>query len=129
MELSKNDANLLTREGVFIFISKKFGEIDSEIGNEILVALRRRMSERRNKDMVSLMRFLQSFSISRVDNYDEFCYSNNSAIVSKAKEIMQHLFGVHVQSSANTKTSATTIPAANISSAEFCSIATDDMTL
>jgi hypothetical protein len=43
MELSKNDANLLTREGVFIFISKKLGEIDSEIGNEILVALRRRM--------------------------------------------------------------------------------------
>jgi hypothetical protein len=41
MELSKNDANLLTREGVFIFISKKLGEIDSEIGNEILVALRR----------------------------------------------------------------------------------------
>jgi hypothetical protein len=33
MELSKNDANLLTRESVFIFISKKLDEIDSEIGN------------------------------------------------------------------------------------------------
>jgi hypothetical protein len=41
MELSKNDANLLTRKGVFIFISKKLCEIDSEIGNEMLVALRR----------------------------------------------------------------------------------------
>jgi hypothetical protein len=58
MELSKNDANLLSREGEFIFIFKKLGEIDSEIGNGSLVALRRRISERRNKDMVSLMRFL-----------------------------------------------------------------------
>jgi hypothetical protein len=38
---------------------------------------------------------------------------------------MQHLYGV--QSSANTNTSATNIPAANTSSAELCSIATDDM--
>jgi hypothetical protein len=49
-----------------------------------------------------------SDSISRVDNYDEFCYSNKSAIVSK---------------------SAPNIPVANISSAELCSIATDIMTL
>jgi hypothetical protein len=56
-----------------------------------------------------------------------FYYSNKSAIVSKAKEIMQHLCGV--QSSANTTTSATNIPAANTSSAELCSIATDYMTL
>jgi hypothetical protein len=42
VEFSKNDANLLTREVVFIFISKKLVEIDSEIGNEMLVALRRR---------------------------------------------------------------------------------------
>jgi hypothetical protein len=48
MQLSKNDANLLTREGVFIFISKKLGEIDSEIENEMLVALRRRISEQRH---------------------------------------------------------------------------------
>jgi hypothetical protein len=34
------------------------------------------------------MRFKQSCSISRVDNYDDFCYFNKSAIVSKAKEIM-----------------------------------------
>jgi hypothetical protein len=84
MELSKHDANLLTREGVLIFMFKKLGGIDSKIGNEMLVTLRRRISERRNKDMASLMRFLQSSSISRVDNYDEFCYS-------KAKETMQLL--------------------------------------
>jgi hypothetical protein len=40
---------------------------------------------------------------------------------------MQHLYGV--QSSANTNTSATNIPAANTSSAELCSIPTDDMSL
>jgi hypothetical protein len=56
-ELSKNDANLFTTEGVFIFISKELGEIDPEIGNKMLVVLRRRISERRNNDMVSLMRF------------------------------------------------------------------------
>jgi hypothetical protein len=94
LELSKNNANLLTREGVFIFISKKLGEIDSEIGNEMLVALRRRISERRNKNMVSLIRFSQSSSITFVDNYDVFCYSNKSAIVSKDKGTMHHLYGV-----------------------------------
>jgi hypothetical protein len=94
-ELSKYDANLLTREGVFFFISKKLGEIDSEIGNKMLVVLRRHISKRRKKDMVSLMRFLQSSSISQVDNYDEFCYSNKLAIVSKAKEIMLPLHSVH----------------------------------
>jgi hypothetical protein len=31
MELSKNVANLLSRKVVFIFISKKLGEIESEI--------------------------------------------------------------------------------------------------
>jgi hypothetical protein len=40
---------------------------------------------------------------------------------------MQHLYGV--QSSANTNTLATNIPTANKSSAELCSIATDDMSL
>jgi Tfp pilus assembly protein PilX len=64
---------------------------------------------------------------SRVDNYDEFCYFNKSAIASKAKEIMQHLYGV--QSSANTNRSANNIPAANTSSAELCSLATDNITL
>jgi hypothetical protein len=58
MELCKNDAKLLKREGVFI--SKKLGGIDFEIGNEMLVALRNCILERRNKDMVSLKRFLQS---------------------------------------------------------------------
>jgi hypothetical protein len=40
---------------------------------------------------------------------------------------MQHLY--NVQSSTNTNTSATNIPAANTSSAELCSITADDMSL
>jgi hypothetical protein len=128
MELSKYNTILLTREGLLIFMLKKLGEIDSEIGNEMLVALRRRISERRNKDMLSLMRFLQSSSISRVDNYDEFCYSNKSETVFKGKETIQHLY-YGVKSSANTNTSATNMPAANTSSVELCSIATDDVSL
>jgi hypothetical protein len=49
------------------------------------------------------------------------------------EQIMQHLYGVYtddsILSSANTNTSATNIPAANTSSAELFSIATDDMSL
>jgi hypothetical protein len=119
--------DLLTRKGLSIFISEKLDEIDSEIGKEMLVALRRSISKRRTKDVVSLMRFLQSSSISRVDNWNAFCYSNKSTIVCKAKETMQHLYGV--QSSATTNTWATNLPAANTSLTELCSIATDDMTL
>jgi hypothetical protein len=57
MELIKNYENLLTREGMFIFIFKKLGETVSKIENVMLVVLRRRISERRNKDMVALIRF------------------------------------------------------------------------
>jgi hypothetical protein len=110
---------LLKREGVFLFIFEKFGEIDSEIENEMLVALSCGISERTNKDMVLLMRFLHSSAISRA--------FKNSAIVYKAKETMQHLYGV--QSSTTTNTSATNIPTGNTSSEELCSFATDDMTL
>jgi hypothetical protein len=55
--------------------------------------------------------------IENVDSYDELCYSIKSAIVSKAKEIMQHLYGL--QSSANTNTSATNIPVTNTPVAYF----------
>jgi hypothetical protein len=41
MKQSKNYANLLIREGLFVFIFKKIDEIDYKIGNEMLVALRR----------------------------------------------------------------------------------------
>jgi hypothetical protein len=40
---------------------------------------------------------------------------------------MQHLYGV--QSLVNTNTSGTNIPTANTTSAELCSIATDDMSV
>jgi hypothetical protein len=70
--------------------------------------------------MVLLMWFLQSFSISRVNYYDEFCYSNKTAIVSKAKEKTQHFYGL--------QSLATNIPARNTSSAELCSVATDEFT-
>jgi hypothetical protein len=63
MKLSKYDANLLTREeDVFIFISKKFVEIDFEIENEMLVALRHRISDRCNKDMMWLMSWIWIFA-------------------------------------------------------------------
>jgi hypothetical protein len=32
--------------------------------------------------------------VGNVDNYDKFCYFNKSVIVSKAKEIIQHLYGL-----------------------------------
>jgi hypothetical protein len=57
------------------------------------------------------MRFLQSFSISRVDNYDEFYYSNKLAVFSETKVTMQHLY--RIPSSSTINTSATNIPAAN----------------
>jgi hypothetical protein len=106
---------------------KKLSEIDSEIGNEMLVALRRPPYIRRAQQRYGIAHEVFSELLYSPCNYDEFCYSNKSEIVSKTKDTMQHLFGV--QSSANTKTSATIIPAANTSSAELCSIATDDMTL
>jgi hypothetical protein len=76
MELSKIDANLLTREGVFIFISKKLGEIDPEIENEMRYI---RTAQQRYGVVYEI------FTISRVDNYKKFVITTTQQLSPKSR--------------------------------------------
>lgn len=58
--LGRKDANLLTAEGTLNFLFSKLKKQNSRFSNEIYAAVLKRISERRNKELVSLMKFLQS---------------------------------------------------------------------
>jgi hypothetical protein len=70
----------------------KTSHIRYRSSQEILVALKQRFSERRNKDIVSLMKYLQGPNISRDESYEDFSYSTKPAAILLAKNLMKRLF-------------------------------------
>jgi hypothetical protein len=91
-ELSKDEATLLTREGVFKFMFQKLRTLDTDPIQEMLVVLKQRFSERRNKDIVSLMKYFQGSNISRDESYEDFSYSTKPAAILLAKDLIKRLF-------------------------------------
>jgi hypothetical protein len=89
-ELSKEDSTVLTSEGVFKFLFKNLADQSSDLSQEMLEALRKRYDERRNKDLVSLMRYLQNPEIKQGD--DEFKYSSKSSIINYVISIIKQNF-------------------------------------
>jgi hypothetical protein len=59
-EFSKESSNLLTCEGVFKFLFDFLAKQGSELSEMMLEALRKRYNERRNKDLVSFLKYLQN---------------------------------------------------------------------
>ena len=56
-ELSKSDSNLLKADSIFMYVFKRLTGIDTKLSLELLECLKRRVNERRNKDLVSLQYF------------------------------------------------------------------------
>jgi hypothetical protein len=54
----------------------------------MLDALKQRFSERRNKDIVSLMKYLQGSNISHDESYEDFSYSTKPAAILLAKDLI-----------------------------------------
>jgi hypothetical protein len=54
----------------------------------MLVALKQRFSERRNTDIVPLMKYLQVSNISRDASYEDFSYSTKPAAILLAKDLI-----------------------------------------
>jgi hypothetical protein len=71
---------------------KKLREQNTDLSNELLDALKKRFVERRNKKLVSLMRFLQNPTFPRAEKNDEISYSSKTAIISTAKKSLQRNF-------------------------------------
>jgi hypothetical protein len=58
----------------------------------LLDALKKRFVERRNKDLLSLMRYLQNPTLPRAEKNDEISHSSKTAIISIAKKVLQRNF-------------------------------------
>lgn len=89
-ELSKEDSNLLKAEGVCIFLMNKLQDANKDIATELKIALKRRIDERRQKDLISLMLFLQTGTYPQSNEH--FSYSSKNIIKSSAKEYFKRLF-------------------------------------
>ena len=90
-ELSKDEATLLTSEGVFNFMFHKLRTLDNDLSQEMLNSLKiKRFAERRNKDIVSLMKYLQGSNISRDENYEDFYIQQKQLLL--AKDMIKRVF-------------------------------------
>jgi hypothetical protein len=91
-ELSKDGATLLTSESIFKFMFRKLRTLYTDLSQEMLVVLKQRFCERRNKDIVSLMKYLQGSNISRDESYEDFSYSTKPVAILLAKDLIKRLF-------------------------------------
>jgi hypothetical protein len=91
-ELSKDEATLWTSEGIFKFMFRKLRTLDTDLSQEMLVALKQRFSERRNKNIVSLMKYLQGSNISRDEVTKSFHTQLNQQQNCWAKDLIKRLF-------------------------------------
>lgn len=65
--LSRRDATLLTAEGALKFLFQTLKEQNGIFAEEFFEAMQTRINERRNKDLVTLLRYLQNKDLSDSD--------------------------------------------------------------
>ena len=83
-QLSRDDANILTSEGIFKFVFEKMKNTNSSLGYEMLHSLRTRIDARRNKKLISLLCYLQNGNIPTTT--DDLSYCSKSIVISYAKK-------------------------------------------
>jgi hypothetical protein len=93
-----------------LFLFKKIREQNTDLSNELLDVLKKRFVERRNKDLVSLMRYLQNPTFPRAEKDDEISFSSKTAIISSAKKILQINFSSDFAPSKTSTQSTETVP-------------------
>lgn len=95
--LSRNDATLLTGEGVLKFLFDTLKNNNTDLSKKLLEQIRTKIEKRRNSSLVSLMKFLQNPTcIENYENGDEefFKISSKTDIVRTGKSIMVRLFPI-----------------------------------
>jgi hypothetical protein len=86
LELSKELVTLMTAKGVFKFLFKKLKSQNFDLSKELLAALKRRFNERRNKDVMTLMAYLQTSKMPLGE--DDFTYCSKTAMMSFTKKFI-----------------------------------------
>ena len=91
-ELSKSTSTLLTAEGVLAFLFTQMKQNSTTLGKFFYNSLKIRISERRNKVLITLYKFLQSGNLPQTDLI-ELPYSPKSSTFSLATTLAGRLFG------------------------------------
>lgn len=95
--LSREETTLLTAEGALIFLFKQLENIDSGLSLQFQRAIRDELNIRRNKPLISLIKYLQNpESISKSKNNDFCSYSSKSELCEIGKQIFERLFDVPI---------------------------------
>lgn len=90
-ELGKEDATLITSEGVFKFIFNKLKTINNEFSTRLIETLKKRLFERRNKNLITLYKYLLTGSFPKNDG--ELLYSSKKQeVISLAQSLISRLF-------------------------------------
>ena len=89
-ELSKNDANLITAEGVYKFLFEKLQPMQTNIAKKLIHAIKIRMDERRDPVLMTLIIYLQSGNISSSNAH--FKYSSKNAAILFAVKVMEQIY-------------------------------------
>ena len=88
-ELSKENANLLTAEGTIIFLVQHLSK-KSGLASDLMRSLLKRINERRNSVLITLLSFLKTHSLPQENGY--FKYSSKKVITEYANQICNRLF-------------------------------------
>lgn len=100
--LSRQDANLLTAEGILKFLFKALQKINSEISIALLSELKKEINNRRDKHIVSLFKVLNNPGCFKINGEDDFfILSSKTQIISTAKVILKRLFELPAQQPEN----------------------------
>lgn len=97
--LCRQDATLLSAEGIFRFLIVEIQKRRSTLANDLLCAIKNRIQQRRQHDLVNLMRYLQNpNTLTEHDDYDDdddVPLSNNTkqGFLKTATSLVSRLFG------------------------------------
>lgn len=94
-ELGKRDANLITADAILKFLFDSLRKNNDDISKEMMVALSNRIKERKNQDLVSLMKYLQTLDL-HSNATPELPSSSKAAIIRFANELYNRLYSVSV---------------------------------
>ncbi|XP_074174497.1 uncharacterized protein LOC109443974 isoform X2 [Rhinolophus sinicus] len=91
--LSNREANILTSEGVFKFLFSNLEKQNSSMSQMLLKEIKFELVKRRNRELVSLTKYLSNVScLCEMEKDEFFALSSKNEIARLAKSLMERLF-------------------------------------
>jgi hypothetical protein len=90
LELSKQSTNLLMAEATLIYVFQELKSVKTHLSEEFQKALKTRIDQRRNKDLISVLMFLHHGLYPKAN--DIFTYSTKSVVKSTATALINRLY-------------------------------------